>query len=388
MPVPTLPDRRGSTQGILVFGDELPGEVYAWGFALPLHWVEGTDDSHRLPAGLRAVAEQVRATLGAGGWGLHLAPELGDVDLSRLRFECPSLWAPLTAGLQVAVVGGVPRPWVHASGAWRGGGVESVGDVEAKVEAVAALCDGLDEGNEPVLFVPRANEQAALGAVRDRFCIRAYPRGNPSVHESLRAHLAELESQPERLPDNLQQRLEYANRRHIVRAWNLRRQYYRRCLLDDLAEGIAAARESALTVSRLAISLSKQPELGLLVVKALSPAAVLVVHTRETVAYVEGFRAGLSDREIDIVDTSFSLGRARECLRFLRRWMSSEPDSERRAVDITGGTKPMTAALLVAARAVGAKVLYLTHEYEHDAPVYGTESIEALDWTSSSEDME
>jgi hypothetical protein len=121
-------------------------------FALPFVWVESRTDSQSLPDGMGETARHVRRVIKRDGWGLYLAAELEDYDLSGLRLDGRSGWAPLAAALEIAAVGGRPSQRVFSTGRWVDGhGIAGVDGVAGKAQAVHGL---VDPSEAAVFFVP------------------------------------------------------------------------------------------------------------------------------------------------------------------------------------------------------------------------------------------
>lgn len=402
---PHLPVGRGALTALLVLerprtqerASDDPWPCLAAGFGLPLVWRQERADSARLPRGLIGVAGEVRRVLGYEGWGLDLSEELAGYDLSALEFEVPSLWAPLAAALELAVNGGQPDPRVFASGRWTDRGMASVGGIEIKL----AVARDLAQGGEATVFLPAQSYEQAREWAGAGVDIVAYDVSETDPKKAMAAHLARLDVPPQRGASPIEDRLAYANRRHIVLDRDNRQPYYIEQLVADLAQRVAerAAGDGLIPdagLDRLILVLSLSHELCRLMLLALRPRHALVLYTKDT----ERFRDGIENSaaaigedgngrssagtRLDFLDTSAV--EEERCLRDCERWLTAASDHAARAVDVTGGNKIMSLLLSTVARATGTRVLYLEHDYRYGKPQYGTERIRSLDWVGAGVD--
>jgi len=391
---PVLPLEAGSTGAFFVWNQKELGsplkEVIQPAFFLTLCWKATSKDSRwRLPAGLEQVAQNARDALAReckpdddrkkviNSFGLDLADVLGEADLSGFSFMVDSAWAPLTAGLAIAVYGGKPRSDVFATGAWNASfpGVRQVDGIRAKVEAAISLAPG------PVFFVPRANLGEALVASGEQAEIADFPVAERSASVSLTRYLRALAAPPRKADGaSLADRCAYANLDFIASDQTMRGDYYRRELLVDLAEDLAVKSGAEFKIRRLALGLSKNWDLDAFLVRALKPSEARFLSSPETTGVEPDVRRSLQD----LRNTSFappvelSAHNADECCDSMTDWLQQDADGA--AVDITAGRTDMSAVLLVAARRSRTRILYLRHETRGPVPLYGTGNMISLDW--------
>ncbi|MBI4704604.1 MAG: hypothetical protein HY744_26165 [Deltaproteobacteria bacterium] len=200
--------RHGAAVALFAPTEQVDG--LAEGLPLPMQWRREAADSDMVPAGLSTVAESVRRELGIDGWGLALARDLDDYDLSELPLAAESAWAALAAALVVACEGGAVRPWVFATGAWDGHGIARVEHIKAKLAAVRSL-GWAPEGQRPVLWVPAGNYDEARAAITDEVELKSYPAGETKARQALSEHLYSIEVPPT-TDEPLARRRDYANR--------------------------------------------------------------------------------------------------------------------------------------------------------------------------------
>ncbi len=111
-------------------------------YALPLRWAKQQDHDARLPAGLRALADQVRGQLERlrevdDTWRLLPGRDslLYDLDLRTLEGRWDSAFASLAVGLLLAAWEGRPDPTLWANAAWDSEqGIQAVDCLEAKLK--------------------------------------------------------------------------------------------------------------------------------------------------------------------------------------------------------------------------------------------------------------
>ena len=387
---PVVPLEKGATGAFLVWdqtqlGTALKG-VFQPAFYLPLCWKDGVPDSPRLPASLTAIAQSIRTTLAKeskgdtarqaaiNSFGLHPADRLVDVDLSVIPLAVESAWAPLAAGLIVALYGGKPSDGVFATGAWNDG-ISEVQGIKAKIEAAIALA-----GVGVHVFVPVANFEEAKSCAGKRASVRDLPSGQASASESLLPYLLALAAPPSKATALLPERCNYANQDFVIADRRARSSYYQRELLADLADELAEKSGSSFGVRRLALGLSLNWDVDALLIRALKPSEVLLLGSRESIGLVMALQENLKDHPYINVGPPLELtdSNAAFCCDEIAAWL--EKDSLATAVDITAATKDMSSVLLIAARRSNARVLYLRHKTRGPAPLYGTGSLTSLDW--------
>lgn len=378
---PALPDHAGAAHALFVWDRSLQplldAGLLAPAFALPLCWMAGTEDSPGLPGELaKQIAPSARASVaGAAGWGLHLDGCLGEFDLSALHVSADSAWAPLAAGLFLALHGGRPSGRVFATGAWNGRGVEGVDGIDHKIEAAVRIAGD----RKGAIYVPAANYDEADKHARGRIEVESFAPGQAKPEESLSPLLSALAAPPP--PGaSLEERCNYANKPFVLMDRRGRQQFYRNHIVADLAGRLLKENPTELEhIDRLALGVSFQWELAVLVALALSPERCAFLCTPESEKRLGDIREKMGKPEdwgevIVLRDRSEIDARDR-LMRFLKEGTS-------RVVEITGGTKKMTAVLLVAGMRSGARTLYLRHEMMPGTQTqkYGTEKIEQLDW--------
>lgn len=355
--------------------------VYARAFLLPLRWERSVADASALPSGLPELAGEVRRVVagGADQWGLRLGRALeGAVDLAPLSIDATSAFAPLTAALLVALNGGEPQPHVFATGGWSTGGITPVGGVADKVQAcIDALAHDPSDPNTGTLFVPAENWREAEAATKGRVEIRSYPVAAIDLPSALDDHLAMLHAPPGHTW-SLQARLGYSNLPYVAASprSQVRRDYYLSHLLDDLAERLKE-KSPAAKPERLALAVSFNYEVAALVGRATEAAHVLALHTADTAECAEKVQAILQQNGASVSLRPIVAGSEQETLPGLVSWLDG---CQTGAVDITGGTKAMTALLIRAAQRAKATVLYLDHEIVHNRPRIGSETLRVLSW--------
>lgn len=378
---PSLPDGHGSA--LPLFAWRAPPRGLPEAFALPVQWKRSTVELRQaggLPSGLAEVAAAVVEDLGLESrWHLQLASDLGGIDLSAFSVDAPSAWAPLAASLVVASEGGRPRPHVFATGAWRGSGIEGVGAIPAKAEAVGRLAAHLPERKPPVLFVPASNFEVAREAAAGAVEVLAYPAGDPDPRRSLSQHLARLGAPPSRT-DPFDARASYANdyrRRLPAEEW---RGYYLEALVEELSERVRrrSRPHAAAPVARLAIALSMSWELAALLLATLKPARALVFASGETsFLYTSLAKKAPPGTLLELLRFDRS---PESAVSRIRSWLDAEVPPGSAFVDVTGGTTIMKLVLARAAQLARATTLVLNHDWRAGYAVVGTERIATISW--------
>jgi hypothetical protein len=375
---PFIPNRRGSAVALLVWNPEtvaLPdGSPFAPAFGLPLEWREGRADSPRLPASLREVASRVLETIGADGWGLWPASELGDESLVQLTVDARSCSVPLMGALYIAKLGGQPAPRVFATGEWSSKGVVRVGGIAEKVEAVASLAA---EGQAPLLFVPAENRKEAEAVAGDRVRIEAFPPTEPkSVHweAAMRSYLGKLDAPPPKLPDNYEQRVEYVNRPHVA-ASEGRQRLYLELVADDIADRLRPVG----SWSRGVFVVSQSPDLVGLMLRVFRPKDGLLLASKETEKHIEKVRRDQPGIRFDMASLDLPPERLATTV---AEWLKQEPDPEKRMADVTAGPRLASFAILAAVLRVGGSAWCLQSRWIEDvrgAVKAGEESLLRVD---------
>jgi len=281
---PRLPATHGACWVLFAADSRLALPLLRPAFALPLRWAEGQRHSPRLPAALQSLAADVAASfpgnrrLDGDGWGLQLAEELGDVDLSDMPVECHSGWAALAAGLLVAAEGGTPDPQVGATGSW---------DDRRGIQPVAGLKPKLDwaaEFSVRAFFVPsvQAEEAAQLASGLE---IGRLQMGEREPRRALAELALRLETPPPppRNPDDvaaLERCIDYYSRRPRGRPGTT--QFYWTHLLPTITQRCRSQVRSefaACRPMRMVTIVSGSPELVLLAARALDVRHCLLLYT-------------------------------------------------------------------------------------------------------------
>ena len=394
---PTVPDAPGSA--VVLFAPPCEDECrrvpegLAAGFGLPFQWRDDGDHSPHLPRRMRDVADQVCEALGIQGWGLHLGPALSDYDLSGVELgDCASAWAPLAASLLVRKEGGRPDPNVLATGRWTGQMIGRVDGLHEKFRAAADLCA---DPARRTIWVPAANWQDASDLVRDQASpvrVEAYPaRISRTAREALRKHLAALDVRPAR-DAPVGDLLRWANADYVVADPPARRAYYLEYLAEKLGERLGRNYPDAAKVDRLVLTLGDvNVGLSVAVTHALRPRdGVWLLASKKAmsvclVPYERAVRAvtpSVNCIELAADDPSDCA----RCAAELAAWLGGVPTGRLGVVEITGGTKEMTAVSVRAGQIARARILYLAHPMIKDVnqPRYGEERFIELDWLHDS----
>jgi hypothetical protein len=250
--------------------------------------------------------------------------------------------------------------------------------VAGKAQAVHGL---VDPSEAAVFFVPAQNFDQAASASVDNVEVRPYPAMESRWARALEAHLRALDIPPSRTRSNLRERLSYANREYVRASPKTRREFHATHLCEELAARLRQ-RSLPVSVNRLVTALSFSYELAAMVISALAPERVRLLVSPETCDLVE--KVGKTvDGAVDptrIETVALEAGREQAAMESCCEWLSQETRAEARAVDITAGTKLATAALIEAANRTGARVYYLSHQFERGAPIFGTEKIRCVEW--------
>jgi|GEM_PF-1838051 len=390
-----LPRCRGAANVIFIARDEsrAPDSPLRPACFLPLRWVKGADDSPGLPAALRGLAVQVRADMkdkleDHEEWGLRFNGEYisEELDLSSMKVGADSAWASLATALLLATWRVLPRNDVAMSGAWTGDrGLIEVEGLEAKMKVAREFgC---------ILFYASSKEaDRSTLDVPAGLDLRFYSEGD-SPFEILHPSLREFAVAPTRKNgDKLEIRQKYAN--HLFTAsWQdkLDRELYAmENLSEDLAEEMRAknpeARELA-KVENLVLTLSS-PSAQVLTTLVARPARTLVFFTddpeyrRAFDLYREHCPAPIRDGIVPAAlpgdskedpstrDRTYGMIQQR-----IHEFLASARDGSLSAVDITGGTKGMTAAALLAACRAGAVMFHVDSIKIGANNAFGTEKV-------------
>lgn len=386
---PQVPTERGTCGAFVVWR---AAELESWiswrvlnrSFFVPLQWQEQVDEAHSLllPQKLQKLADHIKDSFAPPSrWTLAPAHVWNDVDLSSLRFSWDSAWAPLAAGLYLAIHGGAPRGDVFSTGSWQGRGISAVDKVGDKVKAAVDLMPRGSDGERRQLefFVPHANinetERAAHGLP---VLARELPPGQRDAAKSLQPLLARLAAPPPATA-SLDSKTAYANQPFIIADYGNRVRYYKEHLVQPLGEKLrSSVIDSIGQVDRLVVGVSKSPEIAELLLLAIRPFDCLFLCTSETEDYGKALSAAYCRTKSSRI-LAMTAGTEETACQTIADWLR---EGETPAVDITAGNKEMTAVLIASARRVGARTLYLRHKTTGTIPLYGTERLDDLTWVA------
>jgi hypothetical protein len=375
---PRLPTEPG-TAVVLFAGRGAP--PLARGFALPVQWVPATAvPSSGLPEAIDAVADTVRTALGLPDWTLVLHPSL------RPRTIDPAL--PVSAGsaalplaLALALVADHhmnPGPSLLATGGIDAHGrIATVDGYEHKV-ALAAKLMHPDDGGRRWLAVPASDVERCRGAL-ERHGIEPLPIvPHPDLRASLAPALARLGAEPG--PDADAEALCVYGNAPLLRADRSRRgEFYRKRLVEPIGTRLRSTLEPALRrTERLLLPVSEAADNALLSLYVYRPRRVMLIATERAtqtraVEVVEGLAGtlGCACERLDVRvegDATVSPGDVHRAAEFLAGAMPA-------VVDITPGTRELTALCVTAARATGAAVVYVKMRHDGGVPLFGTERV-------------
>ena len=378
LPHPTYPERPGIACCLLTW--DIPSvrtdgtSMFKPCFIMPFQWKKRPDHSRKLPQGVIDAADNVlSAVTPSTGWKLHLPDELDCQDMSALNVSAHSIQASLMAACILADEGGKPQSRVMSTGKWTPSGMAKVDKIKQKALAARQLAKRATSDKPVCLFVPYQNFDSVKMLNSDTLKIKFYPVEERNCRYAMREHLKLLDTPPDDKSD-YQDRIDYANRFWIASDRNLRRVFYLSHLVNDLAIRI---RKTYLKdeYTRVIISLSKSYETAHLLLTVFSEARVLVLFTEETHKYVDSLRNAFSNAEFLPIRLSAEELVLDKCI----HWLQAESNCAKRAVEITGGTKAVTAALIFTAQQTNSSVYYLDHDWQ-SGPVYGTERLRCLSW--------
>ncbi len=391
---PVFHPEPGSVPCLFAFGEELIrngtqcADVLSPGFILPFVWRESTQDSDRLPPGIRGVARSVADLLGVANYGLHLPDIFDRIDLSDLTITAESIWVSLASGLLVTSRQGRSRPDVFATGSWvcdRSGsgcaGLVAVRGIVEKTGRIMELCKGANGSAEKaIFFVPRENAAEVRELSRGCLDVRELPVGEPDWEIVLQEIMQELFVQPGKEVD-LDRRIEYANSFWMRRDTPRRCGYYLESIVADLSERIAVGLSARCSIDRFVVMISKRYELSVLMASIVAAKRVMFIHTNETACHVGTVRQFFPEGRFHLMAENGE----ENLVRTVSEFLEEAGDGAARAVDITSGTKVMALAIVVAAEQARARVLYLDHSFGADNQVdFGRERVREIEWVWNS----
>ncbi len=380
----------GSAVGIFVLPESERYREISPYFLLPMQWIKNRSDSEFLPENIKRVADSVRTVTETRKWGLFFHEKLeaslynhGEKINFDLHLDAESVWAPLAAGLILAREGGRVQQHVLSTGIWSDRGIGQVSGIEDKIRAIATFSELLSSDKTVHFFVPHVHAEYAGQFVADQgfnIKIHAYPKANESdCKRVLSEHLAMLSVPPD-VSEPFDRRLQYANFDWFKQQRNeIVRNYYLKNLVDDLAEFIRSKSQlHGIRLRRLVLNLSKNYETAVLLLKVFRPEKGLLLCTsgedgsEQHFSKVETYCSNIEKQVI-------TLGSEEKYLPVIREFLNSG-GTGKKAVEITGGTKSMSALLIAAAQHTDSNIYYLDHQTKNRQPIYGGEKIRELDW--------
>lgn len=364
---PTLPIGSGACW-VLFTQQDFP--LLRPAFVLPLQWRPDQPHSRQLPPSLTELAEQVLDAAGLQGFGLYGSREAGidDCDLSGLSsIDCSSAWVPLFGGLVMAAEGGLPDTGVWASGRWSATeGVQPIGQIEPKLEAAVEwgakrffLPDSQREHAEQ--WLAQRNTGLGVDVLEER-------HGNDAKYTytargALRTYLADFGAPPDPAAPREARKKYYLLQTDAER----QRAYYRRCLLEDVADDCRRHLESEGHLpqpTHMVTVLSTSPELVELTVQVFRPSRVLVLYTVQTHKHLDDARSAIEQQlpGCEVLPEPFEVGDAmvpqmRTAVTTFTRGV--KPDNI--LYDLLPGTKEMTLTLALELSRPGVWLYYLRH---------------------------
>lgn len=322
-------------------------------YALPLRWDPNQRHDRRLPAGLRALADEVcgelkRLSEVEQPWGLLPSPPslLCGLDLSTLEGRWDSAFAPLAVGLLLATWEGKPDPTLWASGTWSAHqGIQAVEGLQAKLQLAESFAARM-------FFVPQPQADALRDWAKERD-VGVEVRGLRSTVTDLREALGEyLEQHGLVIGPGPHLRAKRAEHFHRIHDDQTAQRFYRQHVLPDVVEDLRQRVPSDLASGgkKLVTIVSKGFDLIRLAVLVFRPAQCLLLHDRELAA--------------DAVKQKEMIEREAPACRAVARWFEGSTREEllaafRQAVeqfagderpenlvfDLTGGKRIMNLAL-------------------------------------------
>jgi hypothetical protein len=369
---PKVPDTLGACNVLFVLKESsrISASALRPSFVLPLEWQTGMPDSEALPKCLKDLAARVRQDLTPsikGQWGLRLNPQAGlqTTDLSDVTLEAASGWVPLAGGLVLADAAGRPRSDVFATGAWKSDiGILDVEGIEKKIGVAR-------EFGCRVFFASasRSQDRSALKPPAGME-VRFFPVRITDPKDALHGFLHELEYPPRfEEGSSFEACCRYADG---IASREAREDYILENVTEQQAERIIAKRGWLRGRFNSVALLMSSPSAALLSLLVLEPEHALVMFTERDAPAFPKVEARVPDGcslDSDEVKVDSFEEIREQVLRFLRE------AGESAAVDVTGGTKGMTAAAVLAACDAKAAVFHVgsAHTgYQHHA---GTEDL-------------
>ncbi len=357
-------------------------------YAMPLRWARRPDHDARLPAGLAALADQVRSELNHRGevsipWGLEPAadPLLSGLDLNMLEGQWDSAWAPLAAGLLVAAWEGTPDPTLWASGAWfTGQGFQTVDGLEAKLELAHSF-------HARIFFVPEPQAEPLRAWAKHQHLpveVRTLPCRIADPRQALAEYL-----QHHQMPVGPGPHLNAKRTAHFLRIDDepIATQFYSRYVMPDVVEQLRHRIPAHLTqgTKKLLTIVSQGFHLSRLAVQVIRPAACLLLHDGQLAETAQEQKALIEQEAPDCrADTRLVEAATRQ------QWLAAFQQAieqyagchrpEELVFDLTAGKRIMNLALYDAAPP-GSYLVCIQAEFsERRRPIPYTEQIDV--WRS------
>ncbi len=358
-------DAAGGTTGLGLLGPS---------FVFPVQWKQGVRDSVRLPHSLLETARSVRKQLEQAklppplesgrpiswsSWGLQPLEIPDGLDVSDWPLSSDSGWFSLAGTLAVAAYGGRTNPEVGASIAWSA--LDGLAPVKCVEEKVRAAC----HAGMKVFFVFGRDIETArsTGDGLGIECRRISETGAAGLWKALSPFLQELDVPPRGSPAEV---LDYYRRQKVLHGRrSVHQEYFVEEVLHELANRIRGKGIQGLDgwPDRLLIVQSGDNwELALILHAVFRPAAFkcLSCMTEDSGEKADNFLKAREILERYLPEGSVdNLGDESEVCDAARDFLVSPAPGGIGAVEITGGSKPMTVYLAWAAIYAGAHVLYL-----------------------------
>ena len=380
---PALNPIHGSTWVVFATDEPHQRPLLRPAFVVPFKWNAHQDHSPLLPKSLVDLARTVVESIAPGQahpgrtWGLGFAQDIGGLDAGDLPVECASGWAPLAAGLLVAVAGGKPDPRVWASGCWDWrDGIRRVDHLPAKIQLAV-------EWGAQWFFVPESQVEEAQGAAGTTgLNIGKLASGTRDPRAALEDYLWSLEVAPclTEDPDSFRRCKDYFLR-FRNRSTGKLDQYYRDHLLPRIVRNLRTQVERdwpGWNPSHLVTIVSGSPDVVRMCAVTLRVGHCLLLHT------LDGGQRKLAERlseELRSQGIACTLGPfsvSEHIEQAMRSWVGGfvagvEPSQV--AVDVTPGTKQMSIALARLA-VPGSWIVYVRHRLAGDGrPEPGSEQL-------------
>lgn len=369
---PELPSTPGSCWIILAQSARRRLPLLREAFVLPLVWRRGEAHSPFLPQGLISLADRVidivRRTFNNadgykpldGTWGLHPADvdNIAQQDLRRLAFEdWKSGFVSLAGGLILANNDVGPDVHIWATGACDGKTLCPVENVEAKVRLAA-------EWGATACYVPSDSARRVKAPPGLEIC--DLKCGAATLAAAMEDYLIALQIRPPATADreirkNYYRRLKDPNRRD---------EYFRECLVDDVAEEcrrdlLKNGEDWLSNVAGLVTIVSGAISVTLLSIVAVRPPRCLILHTSDREGDAKTIREACLHRKLpaeNMVFKPFAQESMRDSMAAaLEEFRRSVSGSGELVLDLTPGNKIMSLTLAMDLARCGDRLMYIDH---------------------------